>query len=347
MAEEKKYIIIPDTNFIREHPYDFDNVLKVLKKHGEVFISEITIEEKIAQERIEIKRDYAKINEEKEKYKQIADISFKQSLDERIKWREDLTLSNYKKSFGNNVIKFEKNEKVFSMVLERAYNKIPPFSQSSSTDKNPSDKGFKDTLLWLSLINYFKINKSDKEIVFITNDNGFIKNCEALTQEFFDATKQKIQISNSEFYQNLIADKKNTEFDKNTIIKEVTDIELENLRKEINHAVEGICFIWDQEYGEMKEVFSVKFGGIIDTELTQYFENIQKIINKNIFNEYVSAKDFWGDIVDSVYYNVRIEKYIELNNIYLKMKNTYPNYLSQFFHTVASIFNKNATELPF
>ena len=108
MAEEKKYIIIPDTNFIREHPYDFDNVLKVLKKHGEVFISEITIEEKIAQERIEIKRDYAKINEEKEKYKQIADISFKQSLDERIKWREDLTLSNYKKSFGNNVIKFEK-----------------------------------------------------------------------------------------------------------------------------------------------------------------------------------------------------------------------------------------------
>ena len=149
------------------------------------------------------------------------------------------------------------------------------------------------------------------------------------------------------YYQNLIADKKNTEFDKNTIIKEVTDIELENLRKEINRAVEGICFIWDQEYGEMKEVFSVKFGGIIDTELTQYFENIQKIINKNIFNEYVSAKDFWGDIVDSVYYNVRIEKYIELNNIYLKMKNTYPNYLSQFFHTVASIFNKNATELPF
>lgn len=347
MSEEKKYIIIPDTNFIREHPFDFDNVLKVLKKHGEVFISEITIEEKMAQERIEIKRDYAKITEEKEKYKHIADISFKQSLDERIKWRENLTLSNYKKSFGNNIIKFEKNEKVFSIVLERAYNKIPPFSQSTSTDKNPSDKGFKDTLLWLSLLDYFTTNKSDKEIVFITNDNGFIKNREYLTQEFFNKTEQKIQISNSEFYQNLISDKKSTDSDKNTIIKELSDIELQNLRKEINHAVEDICFTWNQEDGEMKEIFFVKYGGIVDTELTQYFENMQKIINKNIFNEYVSAKDFWGNIVDSVSYNVRIEKYIQLNNLYLKMKNTYPNYLQQFFHTVASIFNKNAAELPF
>lgn len=347
MAEEKKYIIIPDTNFIREHPFDFDNVLNVLKKHGKVFISEITIEEKIAQERMEIKRDYAKITEEKEKYKQIADISFKQSLDERIKWRENLTLSNYKKSFGDNIIRFEKNEKVFSIVLERAYNKIPPFSQSSSTDKNPSDKGFKDTLLWLSLINYFTINKSDQEIVFITNDNGFIKNSETLTQEFLNETKQKIQISSSEFYQNLISDKKNTKIDKNTIIKEVSDIELENLRKEINHAVEDICFTWNQEDGEMKEIFLVKYGGIKDTDLTQYFENMQGVINKNIFNEYVSAKDFWGDIVDSVSYNIRIEKYIELNNVYLKMKNKYPDYLPQFFHTVAIIFNKNATELPF
>ena len=113
MAEGKKKIIIPDTNFIREHTYDLMDVLEVLKKHGEVFICEITIEERLAQERIEIKRDYTKIEEVKEKYKKIADINFKQSLEEKIRAREETLLRNYKNIIGNNIIESHKMKNYF------------------------------------------------------------------------------------------------------------------------------------------------------------------------------------------------------------------------------------------
>ncbi|MDR0462540.1 MAG: PIN domain-containing protein [Christensenellaceae bacterium] len=341
-----KLVIIPDTNFIREHTSDFIEVLKVLKKHGDVFMSEITIEERIAQERIEIRRDYAKIEEVKSKYSHIADVSFKQSLEDRIKTRVETLLKNYKSVIGDNIIKFDKSEKEFSLVLERAYDKIPPFSQSSQGDKNPSDKGFKDTLLWFSLLRYFEKERG-KEVILITNDNGFIKNAEYLQKEFADITGCKIQICGGEYYQGLIAEKTTTKTEKEKIKSELSAIELHELRKEINETMDDICTIWDNEIGEQQDTFSVKANGITLNSVERAFENMKNTIDKNIFNAFVSAKDFWGEDIYRGIYNISIEKYIRLNALYENIKNNYGQYLPQFFHTVQSIINRNNDSLPF
>ena len=60
----------------------------------------------------------------------------------------------YNTCFGDKVIPFKKTGKTLEAIIERANKKDPPFS----SNKDASDKGFKDCLLWLSLLEYFKNN---------------------------------------------------------------------------------------------------------------------------------------------------------------------------------------------
>ena len=52
---------------------------------------------------------------------------------------------------------------MFSSIIERCNKRLPPFI----SDKGASDKGFKDCLLWLSVLDFFKDNGENK-VVFIT-----------------------------------------------------------------------------------------------------------------------------------------------------------------------------------
>ena len=61
-------------------------------------------------------------------------------------------------------------DQILNEVLERVYRKKPPFSSVHGS----SDKGFKDTLLWMSIIHYFEKFHSNVEVTFITSDKGFI-----------------------------------------------------------------------------------------------------------------------------------------------------------------------------
>lgn len=56
----------------------------------------------------------------------------------------------------------------FKGIIQRAFDKFPPFG---GKEKN-SDKGFKDVLLWESILE-FTLSHKEAKIIFYTKDNGF------------------------------------------------------------------------------------------------------------------------------------------------------------------------------
>ena len=68
-------------------------------------------------------------------------------------------------AFGDTIIEYSTTADSFKRVIQRANDKLPPFSN----DKNASDKGFKDCLLWFSILDYFRCH-GENEVLFITND---------------------------------------------------------------------------------------------------------------------------------------------------------------------------------
>ncbi|MCM3292716.1 PIN domain-containing protein [Paenibacillus sp. MER 180] len=80
-------------------------------------------------------------------------------------------------------------ENRFSSIVRRALNKLAPFSGL----KGNSDKGFKDTVIWESILEFAEQNKGN--FIFITHDKGF---SEHLIGEFQEATGQCIEIINKD-----------------------------------------------------------------------------------------------------------------------------------------------------
>ncbi|HTK33179.1 MAG TPA: PIN domain-containing protein [Candidatus Paceibacterota bacterium] len=69
------------------------------------------------------------------------------------------------------------------LITQRSDDLIPPFEEE--------DKGFRDTLIWLSIIDDAKINK-DYKYVLVTNDGIFFD--ANLPREFMEVTKKEIRI---------------------------------------------------------------------------------------------------------------------------------------------------------
>ena len=76
----------------------------------------------------------------------------------------------------------------FESIVDRAIRKNAPFLGK----EKQSDKGFKDTVIWYSLLEFAKNNHG--EYIFITGDNIFHDNFKALKQEFCDMTGAQIHI---------------------------------------------------------------------------------------------------------------------------------------------------------
>lgn len=66
----------------------------------------------------------------------------------------------------------DQSEQILKSLIIRAHNTKPPFFKTS---KN-SDAGFKDSVIWETLLNYKEIEKYDK-VILVTKDEGF-KGCE-------------------------------------------------------------------------------------------------------------------------------------------------------------------------
>ena len=82
-------------------------------------------------------------------------------------------------------------EKRFSSIVRRAFTKLPPFYGI----EKESDKGFKDALLWESILE-LKENTPQAKIVFYSKDNGF---CDVLIDEFQALFNDQIFVCKNEY----------------------------------------------------------------------------------------------------------------------------------------------------
>lgn len=102
----------------------------------------------------------------------------------------------------------ENLKEFFQKILERALNSRPPFKSSN----NYSDSGFKDALIWESILSYNGI-KDFQKIILITRDTGFDENCidefeDTLHKDFFIKPSEDLAINElSSIYEDFIENK--------------------------------------------------------------------------------------------------------------------------------------------
>lgn len=91
---------------------------------------------------------------------------------------------------------------LFDKVLEMALYKVPPFEKG----KGKSDKGFKDAIILLSLVEFAK-EEDYTDFVIFSNDKAFKKN-ETILKEFFNGeTNKNLEIQNKETVTDYISKK--------------------------------------------------------------------------------------------------------------------------------------------
>lgn len=149
MSEKKAFVF--DTNFIIKNN-KLNEVIKNLDDLFVVYVTQVSIDERIAQECRKIKEKYDDLEKLSKNYEGIAKIEIIQSYDEKKAFYETRMQHHYESTFGSNIIGISKDASTFSKLLDRANYKIPPFASAD----NSSDKGFKDSLIWISVIDFFK-----------------------------------------------------------------------------------------------------------------------------------------------------------------------------------------------
>lgn len=137
------------------------------------------------------------INAHEEKLKQIKQLlerfNFPEIKVEEIKIENysdyiEPVIQNYKKTLSSDINKvidlsIATNNR-YDSIVQRAFSKRPPFEGKD----RKSDKGFKDTLLWESIIEFAE-NKQDCKIIYYSKDNIFN---EELEKEFISCYEEKV-----------------------------------------------------------------------------------------------------------------------------------------------------------
>ena len=233
MSDKKAFVF--DTNFIIENKQRLEEVVKNLSAEFNVYVTQVSIDERIAQNCREAKERFDKVEECIKKNSDIANVTMRKSFEDVCAYYKVHTPKAYRKIFTNNIIPYDKDRTMFLKVLDRAYMKTPPFPMNEK-----SDHGFKDTILWLSLIKYFKDN-GEKEIVFVTEDKGFGKNQDKLIEEFETETQKTIKIMSNSYYEELLKAEKE-EKDAPKVMKSKPLPDFTSLRDKIHNTIYNLCF---------------------------------------------------------------------------------------------------------
>ena len=335
---ENRKALVFDTNFIIENKKNFDEVIKKLKSEFTVYVTQVSIDERVAQKQREAKSSFDEIEKCAKNHRSIAEIKMLKTFEEQCDYIKSSTTKAYYFMAGDNVIPYDKDEQTFSVVLDRALKKIPPFPLN---DK--SDNGFKDTVLWLSLINYFKNNGED-EVVFVSEDKAFGKNQDSLMDEFKRETSKSIKIVPNSFYSDLFKQE-----DKRTVDEKCVELpDVSQLRDRINDVIYDLCGFevvdsWGIEYWERRFSISRAVDGAY---MKVVFSSLYNDIKEHIFDKSVSPEKIFD--LDDRFFNVsnsipmsKIESAFRLHE---EIKKEYPDYLEQFYITAACIFNSNYIE---
>lgn len=333
MADKKAFVF--DTNFIIENKKHLEEVVKNLSTDFNVYVTQVSIDERIAQNCRESKEKFDKVEECIKKHSDIADVTMRKTYEEICAGFQADTPKAYKKIFAKNIIPYDKDAAMFLKVLDRAYKKTPPFPMH---DK--SDHGFKDTVLWLSLIKYFKDNGENK-IVFVTEDNGFGKNQEVLIEEFEKETHKSIKIMPNSYYEELLKAEKDEPAAKKS--KPLPDFT--SLRDRVHNTIYDLCFVVSPDYwgNEAEEPIFLISRTVDELDIGLFFSGLEKIINNHILQKSVLTEEVF-DAIDGtspVMHTVPIGVLEQALRLYEEIKEKYPEYVNQFYSAVVSMFNRN------
>lgn len=350
MGENKqaeKTAIVFDTNAIYQF-YDQLGVIisKVINNNYLPYIPQLVIYEY----KNIFARDFkSETKDIMDKFKPYIEYKDKKNIDGILQDIQCDIQSNLESLFENRIIKYDESGDTFKIIINRALEKIRPFVLDNKNAK--SDKGFKDTIIWLSVIEYFK-NQGENNVIFVSDDTVFASNNSILIDEFKSHTNRNITFKRNEEFLKMIAYDENKKFEsfvlKNNDLDvehniekfNYTDKEISRIRDEIEHIMYEICLIPRGYDYEMVPTFVLSYK--IDAI---YVKNILSNLAKNIYNhlldESISITAIMdNDVILKSYYKIDVTSCINLLNLYKEMKQDYPSLLPQFYGVVARLINQ-------
>lgn len=340
MDEKKAFIF--DTNFIIQNQ-QLDEVIDNLDESYSVYVTQVSIDERIAQICRELKKQYAEVERCQQEYAHFVTVKLKKTYDEECDYYQKGIQTKYEKLFADRIIPLEKSEGLLDVVLNRANRKLPPFSDA----KDASDKGFKDCLLWLSVVNYFK-SFGENEVVFVTDDKSAFRGKESfLCDEFKKETGKTIVFKSNSFYREILSSHDSPPAEPETV---PLPRDLNSIRDEIAVVMEDLRGVeYENYYGDSQWDRTFTTSILFDKDyLRIVFEGLRADIDKHIFEKSVPASeilDLDGRIKDDEA-AIPIEKLEAALKIYQEVIKKYPGYCDQFLEATARILNKNYVSPP-
>ena len=331
MKPQKAFVF--DTNFIIQIK-DLEDVVSKLQDKYVVYVTQVSIDERIAQQCRELKQKYNDLDKLQVSYAGIASIKQVCSYEQRASILRTTIQGKYKSLFGDHIIPFHTTEHTLGTVIERVHARIPPFSSAD----HASDKGFKDTLIWLSLLDYFSKCGED-EIVFVTSDAGFRNASESLIREFGDRTGKKLTIEENSYYNRLLEEK--TEKKK---VKDVPPVDMSKLREQIQEVAYAITYAEVPNYwggSSWEQTFSIS-AHLVASDIESWFLDLEAILTQHIFDQDVCATEVfrcWKN-VNNGGANISINALEEMKKVYSIIQKHFPEDMVQFYETVATLFNR-------
>jgi len=353
-----KTVVIFDTNFLINNTGKIQEILIDLeKKQIDVYVPELVKEEYINIQLRKLVETYNKL-ENFDNLQKIIDLKYRKK-EEAIKIIEDTYANLFEKSFEGKLIKYNK-EKMLERVLQRNKFKEPPFYN----ENNSSDKGFKDTIILLTIMGFISIYEEEAVFYYITSDNGFIKYKKDIENEINEKLKKTITIidgkDKNKVYQelNILQEQESNESNKEENIFAKQEIDIEEIREKINELMNTFTSIVDFDYyGNPQEEKRFEISNYINFEKTEKFlDNIDKIIEENIFRKEILVELFF-ETEEWVFSknSIDVNTIKEISDLYKIVKNTkykeaFINYISQRINEnkVSNMFSTESDdELPF
>ena len=228
IQDNKNIYIFIDTNlfYTRRNRYDFanhdiDEIIRMRDKFNHNFLNnkkivihtpDLVLKEVQLLKRDRLVQDFAEI------LSILKPLGEKQLIShlEQIRDEIDEKLTNKKEEFilsNKIIVPTNCNNEYFENIVEKAINKQTPFKPNYDQKKkrHVGDNGFKDAVIWYSIVDYVKINIiEDAYIILLTNNSSDFKS-EKLLEEFYQITGKHIEIykENQEEFSNFILNQSN------------------------------------------------------------------------------------------------------------------------------------------
>lgn len=334
-----KNIVFADTNFLVNNIGNIKNINEELKDNEiDLYIPELVKDEFINIQLRKLTEAYSKL-ENMNNLEKIIDLKYikKEKAENKI---QEIYEMLFEHSFKNKIISYNK-ENMLERILDRNKYKKPPFYK----ENNSSDKGFKDTIILLTIKDFINENHEDTNFYFITSDNGFIKYKDDIENEFFYETAKSIVIidgkDKEKIYKELNIKQVNNEVKEENIFAK-KEINIDEIREKINNLMDSfITTTGFDYYGNPQEERRFEISNFINNEKTEKFlNNIDNIIEQNIFRNDILVEQFF-DTEEWVFSKNTIEVTVvkEISDLYKKVKDT--KYKDAFINYISQRINEN------